>query len=85
MTFLALFLSALIGRRRRSLFELDPLCLLEGLSMQCRFVAYISLPCVEKVDPGLALFDFEQRFVVGRATWFKLLYHLDLKSIFILC
>ena len=38
------------------------------------------LPCVEKVDPGLALLDLEQRAVVGEQPRLELLNHLDLQE-----
>ena len=38
------------------------------------------LPCVEKVDPGLALLDLEQRGLVGEQPRLKLLDHLDLQE-----
>ena len=38
------------------------------------------LPCVEEVDPGLALLDLEQRAVVGEQPRLELLDHLDLQQ-----
>ena len=38
------------------------------------------LPCVEEVDPGLALLDLEQRAVVGGQPRLELLNHLDLEE-----
>ena len=38
------------------------------------------LPCVEEVDPGLALLDLEQRAVVGGQSRLELLNHLDLQG-----
>ena len=37
------------------------------------------LPCVEEIDPGLALLDLEQRVVVGGQARLELLDHLDLE------
>ena len=44
-----------------------------------RIYLHHAVPCVEEVDPGLALLDLEQRAAVGEQPRLELLDHLDLQ------